>query len=1518
MTLIGRTFRVFVSSTFSDLKAERDHLQEHVFPRLRDLCQQHGCRFQPIDLRWGVSEEAALDQQTMNICVEELRRCQSTTPRPNFIVLLGQRYGWCPLPTQIPAAEFEELLGVVDSVDDRVLLCCPDPPATPQPGIHWYRRDDNADPSEYVLRPRKVILPEGASKEDRVLTRNREADEWRQLESRMRRILLTAVERLGWSDHDPRRAKYEQSATHQEIEAGALSPALDRPDEHVFCFLREMADLPRDRSAAGFIDLDEHEQFDGESAGRLQQLKTQLKDRLREKSGEHDGNVYVYPATWTGTGPTADHLPTLGDDVYERLKGVILEQVERLDRARDDPENHAHQIFGDTRIDVFEGRDDLLERIRAYVEGPDTHPLVLHGVSGCGKTALIAKATANCTKKVICRFIGATPASTYLRSLLEDLCRQIGPGEGVLPSEIRELGQELAWRLEQVTAEQPLVIVLDALDQLGESDGARALWWLPTNLPTNARLVVSVLESEGSSGECYRAVTGRVPEGNRVSVGPLAASDGQRILAQWLGHAGRRLQAEQQTDVITKFSAPGNGLPLYLKLAFEEARRWTSYDGLPRNSDAEPGLGAGVQHILRDLLSRLARDEHHGALFIDRALGYLAAGRQGLTEDELVDVLSQDEDVLQNFQERSPNSPTVNRLPFIVWSRLRAEVEPYLTERQADNTTVLNFYHRQVRDAVEAWCLDGEDGIRTHRELARYFHGQDSFLESLEEQRLRAKRFPPTARPVNVRKADELFWQRLRGEQWDEVATLVTDLFFLEAKTEAGLVFDLSRDYAECLHVCPAHDPRRRNIRLLEQAIRRDIHFIARHPSTLFQCLWNSAWWYDCPDAAKHYDPPDNGWPPEGPPWEETGLRLYQLIESWRAAKEGTIPSFQWIRSLRPPVICLGEAQRAVFRGHQEGVTCVAYSPDGKRIASGAGNRFLRYGGHDNTVRVWDAASGEEIACFRDHSECVNSVAFSPDGQRIASAARTVRVWDAASAKQLAWLRGYRLSVYGIAFSPDGSRIVTGMEDGTIRIWDATSGVELACLHGHTDPVWAVAFSPDGQHIGSGAGGAKGSVDNTIRVWDAISGTQLICFRGHELAVQSVAFSFNGLHIVGGSRDGTIRVWDVISGAELVCLGPYSVWVNSVAFSPDGQRIIAGFSDRTIRLWNAANGAELFSLKGHDESVSSVSFAPNGQQVVSGSTDKTVRLWDAVGSARQARLHEHETRIHSVAFPADGQYIATGPYLHDRGASCVILVWRTATGTQVAALRGHKDTVDCLSFSPHGQHLASGSWDGWIGIWDVASADQLAWLLGDVHGVRGISFSPDGHRLASAGRGGTVCVWNMSGAKTVCQRSHNASVESVVFSADGTHVAAGAMDGTIWIWDATSGAQLMSFRDPDPVNRIAFSPDRRCIFSAHEPSDRLCVKCWDVATSTCLEVIEGRTWEIAVEHRNPLWQASLRGVETVIESTTSRSPVAWFPATPDGNVNPGILAHPGGRTWGVADVNHLYIITLEDGQKTQR
>jgi hypothetical protein len=271
------------------------------------------------------------------------------------------------------------------------------------------------------------------------------------------------------------------------------------------------------------------------------------------------------------------------------------------------------------------------------------------------------------------------------------------------------------------------------------------------------------------------------------------------------------------------------------------------------------------------------------------------------------------------------------------------------------------------------------------------------------------------------------------------------------------MIFELARDFADALAAMPREHQKRRALELFEEAIRRDIHFIDRHPTTLFQCMWNLCWWYDCPEAAVHYMEPEGGWT-EPPPWAgRERNRLASLLERWRKEKGARqIPS-RWLRSLRPPAIHLGTAQLMVLHGYLQLFSSVAYSPAGDQFASACWDSVL----------VWDSVTGEELRRLRGHERSVDSVAYSPDGARIASGSSdgTVRVWDAITGEELRRLHGHELSYLSVAWSPDGNRIVSGSSDKTVRVWDAVTGEELCCLRRHSGGVTSVAWSPDGTRI---------------------------------------------------------------------------------------------------------------------------------------------------------------------------------------------------------------------------------------------------------------------------------------------------------------------------------------------------------------------------------------------------------------------------------------------------------------------
>jgi len=280
-----------------------------------------------------------------------------------------------------------------------------------------------------------------------------------------------------------------------------------------------------------------------------------------------------------------------------------------------------------------------------------------------------------------------------------------------VPADLRQLSSWLQAYLAKAPADRRLVVFLDAVDQLSPADNARTLHWLPRKLPPHVKLVLSAVDEEGSAGECMRAAGQVLPPEMLAPLGPLGIEDGAALLTAWLDEAGRRLQSDQRRAVLEAFA--GCPLPLFLRLMFEEARRWASYDPVvPFRPD--------VAGLVEQMCERLESAAEHGPLLVSRGLGYLAAARQGLTEDEIIDVISSDETYFADFRKRIHHLPAQQRLPPVVWSRLHLDLAPFLTERRADNTVLLSFYHRQVGEVVARRYLSEQDRVRAHTNLAAY------------------------------------------------------------------------------------------------------------------------------------------------------------------------------------------------------------------------------------------------------------------------------------------------------------------------------------------------------------------------------------------------------------------------------------------------------------------------------------------------------------------------------------------------------------------------------------------------------------------------------------------------------------------------------------------------------------------------------------------------------------------------------------------------------------------------------
>uniref|UniRef100_A0A3Q1GBL4 NACHT and WD repeat domain containing 1 n=1 Tax=Acanthochromis polyacanthus TaxID=80966 RepID=A0A3Q1GBL4_9TELE len=704
------------------MSSERKALLEKAYPEVLSFCRSLGLVFEVVDLRWGIRNVPSGDHEACEIFLQEIQRSQRMSAGPAFTVsaLLGNRYGHRALPRHIPEKQFDVFLAKLHKNPEGLKQL-----------NQWFLKDNNAVPPTYVLQPITAhfphysdLRPESRQQHDsNVLS-------WRLTENQLLQLL--------------------RSIPHQRVRDGP-------------------------KRLAKFMDVTADGLLDTEAQGLLSGLKSRL-----HATSQQILNLHCVELSKGSIDPKRKEHSQYLDSVCEQFVIRGNTQEENLDASDWMVEEVMQHV--DMSVKLSKGvhcREGLLGKLcLAMWESTNVRhsPLVVHGTAGIGKTSLLCKLAQEMRSVlesgavVVIRLLADRhPQRPNIDHVLRSVCLQVClacdlvPPSPLTTNTHLELLEFFRKVLSDVSQQgNTLLIILDSLDQLSDQHHAHKLHWLPVDIPPNVHLVVSM----DTNSEAFASMRLKLDSlGSFFEVKRLSRDDGKHIMESYLRASQRTLTSEQSDALLRTFEL--TGCPLHLRLMLSAAKRWMSFTTL-----TELRLGASMEEMMSQLFLML--EEKHGKELVGGALGYIALAREGLLEVELRDVMSLDDDVISEVYRYSlPPTPSMIRLPPLLWARLRWDLEDQLEER------VWMLLFRRLYEAVSARYLTSERRGRTLRNLAEYFLGRWSgklkpvalpgLSLLLSDRKVPSQPLWFASGLANVRKLQELPYHLLHAGLWDEL-----------------------------------------------------------------------------------------------------------------------------------------------------------------------------------------------------------------------------------------------------------------------------------------------------------------------------------------------------------------------------------------------------------------------------------------------------------------------------------------------------------------------------------------------------------------------------------------------------------------------------------------------------------------------------------------------------------------------------------------------------------------------------
>jgi len=653
----------------------------------------------------------------------------------------------------------------------------------------------------------------------------------------------------------------------------------------------------------------------------------------------------------------------------------------------------------------------------------------------------------------------------------------------------------------------------------------------------------------------------------------------------------------------------------------------------------------------------------------------------------------------------------------------------------------------------------------------------------------------------------------------DDLYDLLTEFEFIDTKVTALGSQPLISDYDLVLQpdILTSEKGLKGNVdnlKLIQGAIRLSAHILDQDKTQLAGQLLGRLMSFEAPEIKK----------------------VLEQAKQWKTAP--------WLRPLTPTLTPPADQLLRTLTGHTRPVTSVAVTLDGKRVISGSA---------DNTLKVWNLETGEELFTLRGHRLPITSVAVTPDGKLAISSSwgKTIKVWDLETRKELFTLIGHTCMVTAIAVTPDGKRVISGSLDKTLKVWDLEARKEVCTITLKVQNwiglfklisillkipflgkvvllfftlvrfswVNALVVTFDCKQV-------IFALNSNLMILNLETGETVFMTKGDTDGVTTLTATPESNLIIYGFWDGTIKVANLETGEEFspLKLEFPSTWICGVAVTPDGKSLVSGL-DKTLKIWKLNKEKEIFNRAGHAGGVNAVAVIPNGKQVISSSGDSTLKVWNWQTGEEILTLNVKcfPILIKALAVTPDGKQVIVG--LSDK----TIRAWNLQTGEEVFTLKGLASRVKALVVTPDGKQVIAGLSDKTIKAWNWQTGEEILTLKGHAARVDALAVTSDGQQVISGSLDNTIKVWDLeTRTELFTLTGHTKKIEAVAVTSDGKWIISASRDKTIKVWDLETRKELFTLiGHTEKVTSVAATSDGKWVISSSWDNT---VKIWDLSS----------------------------------------------------------------------------------------